>query len=74
MKRVIFFLAAAALPLVPLLACKGEGASAEQAPAGGKGGRGGMMRGDASGLSFAVAFVLGAVSLLAARVTRLERA
>lgn len=53
--RIMFFLAAAAVPVVPLLACKQEGASAEAAP-GGKGGRGGggMMRGDASGLSFAV--------------------
>ena len=55
MKRIVLFLSFAALPFVPLLACKGNGAAAEQAPAGGKGGRGGgMMRGDAAGLSFPV--------------------
>jgi RND family efflux transporter MFP subunit len=53
MKRIIIFVAAASLPLLGLFACKGSGASADTAPAG-KGGKGGFIRGDASGLSFPV--------------------
>ncbi|MFO0737758.1 MAG: efflux RND transporter periplasmic adaptor subunit [Labilithrix sp.] len=50
---VLLFVAVAAAPVAPLLACKHDSASAEQTP--GKGGRGGgFMRGDASGLTFAV--------------------
>jgi RND family efflux transporter MFP subunit len=52
--KVLFFLAVAMVPIVPLLACKHDGASAEQGAAAGKGGRGGFMRGDAAGLSFPV--------------------
>lgn len=50
--RTLFFLVAAAAPSMLLFACKHDTASAEQT--GGKGGRGGGMRGDAAGLSFAV--------------------
>lgn len=58
MKRALVFLAAFAVPVVPLMACKSS--AQQEAPAGGKGGRGGggMSRfGDGGGLTFPVDMV-----------------
>lgn len=51
--RIALFLLLATVPVAPLVACKRDGATGEQATGGGSG-RGGLGRGDAAGLSFAV--------------------